>query len=80
MVKPLPAGCRLTTVFETCHSGTALDLPYIYNSTDSGEQNPQQSYHQLLVSIRDILRRNEYSQIPQLSYSHPMDMNLPFIC
>ncbi|KAK0201273.1 peptidase C14, caspase domain-containing protein [Desarmillaria ectypa] len=30
MVKPLPTGCRLT-VFECCHSGTALDLPYVYD-------------------------------------------------
>ncbi|GLB36836.1 putative caspase domain containing protein [Lyophyllum shimeji] len=32
MVKPLPAGCRLTALFDSCHSGTALDLPYIYSS------------------------------------------------
>jgi len=32
MVKPLPAGCRLTALFDACHSGTALDLPYIYSS------------------------------------------------
>ncbi|KAJ7073307.1 caspase domain-containing protein [Mycena belliarum] len=32
MVKPLPSGCRLTAVFDSCHSGTALDLPYIYDS------------------------------------------------
>ncbi|KAJ7155032.1 caspase domain-containing protein [Mycena filopes] len=31
MVRPLPAGCRLTAVFDSCYSGTALDLPYIYN-------------------------------------------------
>ncbi|KAJ7912081.1 peptidase C14, caspase domain-containing protein [Mycena leptocephala] len=31
MVKPLPAGCRLTAIFDSCHSGTVLDLPYIYN-------------------------------------------------
>ncbi|KAJ7312255.1 caspase domain-containing protein [Mycena albidolilacea] len=31
MVKPLPAGCRLTAVFDSCHSGTVLDLPYIYD-------------------------------------------------
>ncbi|KAL6299513.1 caspase domain-containing protein [Sparassis latifolia] len=31
LVKPLPPGCRLTTIFDSCHSGTALDLPYIYN-------------------------------------------------
>ncbi|KIJ60130.1 hypothetical protein HYDPIDRAFT_117596 [Hydnomerulius pinastri MD-312] len=32
MVKPLPRGCRLTAIFDSCHSGTALDLPYIYHS------------------------------------------------
>ncbi|KAJ7138387.1 caspase domain-containing protein [Mycena epipterygia] len=32
MVKPLPAQCRLTAVFDSCHSGTMLDLPYIYTS------------------------------------------------
>ncbi|KAJ7034624.1 caspase domain-containing protein [Mycena alexandri] len=31
MVKPLPSGCRLTAVFDSCHSGTALDLPFIYD-------------------------------------------------
>ncbi|KAF5376933.1 hypothetical protein D9615_007299 [Tricholomella constricta] len=32
MVKPLPAGCRLTALFDACHSGTVLDLPYMYSS------------------------------------------------
>ncbi|KAF8217470.1 peptidase C14, caspase domain-containing protein [Mycena galopus ATCC 62051] len=31
MVKPLPTGCRLTAVFDSCHSGTVLDLPYCYD-------------------------------------------------
>ncbi|KAJ6540419.1 peptidase C14, caspase domain-containing protein [Mycena capillaripes] len=31
MVKPLPSGCRLTAVFDSCHSGTVLDLPYMYD-------------------------------------------------
>jgi len=30
MVKPLPAGCRLTAIFDCCHSGSLLDLPYEY--------------------------------------------------
>ncbi|KAI0046796.1 hypothetical protein FA95DRAFT_1606608 [Auriscalpium vulgare] len=33
MVKPLPPGCRLTAVFDSCHSGSALDLPYIVSVT-----------------------------------------------
>jgi hypothetical protein len=30
MVDPLPAGVRLTCCFDSCHSGTVLDLPYLY--------------------------------------------------
>jgi len=30
MVKPLPPGCRLTAIFDCCHSGSVLDLPYEY--------------------------------------------------
>ncbi|KAH7915669.1 peptidase C14, caspase domain-containing protein [Hygrophoropsis aurantiaca] len=171
MVRPLPAGCRLTAIFDSCHSGSALDLPYIYStegkikepnlaaeagqglmsavssyargdmggvfssvsglvkaatgnsqkaeqyaratrtspadciswsgckdsqtSADTQEagratgamsyafitalsQNPQQSYQQLLNSLREILR-SKYSQKPQLSSSHPMDTSLLFI-
>jgi len=31
LVKPLPMQCRLTAVFDACHSGTVLDLPYVYS-------------------------------------------------
>ncbi|VDC05437.1 unnamed protein product [Peniophora sp. CBMAI 1063] len=34
MVKPLPTGCRLTSVFDCCYSGSALDLPYVYSMDD----------------------------------------------
>lgn len=33
LVHPLPAGCRLTAIMDCCHSGSALDLPYIYSTT-----------------------------------------------
>lgn len=32
MVQPLQAGVRLTAIFDSCHSGSALDLPYIYST------------------------------------------------
>ena len=32
LVKPLQPGTRLTAIFDSCHSGTALDLPYIYST------------------------------------------------
>ncbi|CAG8513131.1 1060_t:CDS:2 [Funneliformis mosseae] len=170
MVKPLPPGVRLTAIFDSCHSGTALDLPYIYSTqgkvkepnilSDGGstilsvgmsymrgdlngiktslmsfgkratsgksiaEQNRQTksspadvimlsgckdaqtsadtneagintgamsyaliktmrenkdiSYQQMLNLVRDILA-SKYSQKPQLSASHEMDMNLKFV-
>ncbi len=32
LVRPLPPGCRLTAIFDSCHSGSAMDLPYIYST------------------------------------------------
>jgi hypothetical protein len=32
LVKHLKPGVRLTVIFDSCHSGTALDLPYVYDS------------------------------------------------
>ncbi|KAI1814135.1 caspase domain-containing protein [Poronia punctata] len=170
MVRPLQAGVRLTAIFDSCHSGTALDLPYIYSTqgilkepnlakeagqgllgvissysqgdlggvasnimgffkkATGGEdahnralatktsaadvimlsgskddqtsadatiasqatgamswafitalkKKPQQSYVQLLNSIRDELA-TKYSQKPQLSCSHPLNTNLLFV-
>ena len=42
------------------------------------KKNPQQSYVQLLNSIRDELE-GKYSQKPQLSCSHPLDTNLLYV-
>ncbi|RKF61328.1 Metacaspase-1 [Erysiphe neolycopersici] len=170
LVKSLPAGARLTAIFDSCHSGSCLDLPYIYSTQGilkepnlakeagqgllgilgsasqedyggvarqlvglfqkaiSGDgaykkslatktspadvvmlsgskddqtsadatiasqatgamswafitamkKNPNQSYVQLLNSIREVLA-TKYSQKPQLSCSHPLDTNLRFI-
>ncbi|CAK4001333.1 Metacaspase-1A [Lecanosticta acicola] len=170
MVQSLQPGVRLTAIFDSCHSGSALDLPYIYSTqgvlkepnlakeagqgllsivssyargdmggiastamglfkkaTSGGDtyernlrtktspadvimwsgskdsqtsadasiagqatgamswafitalkKNPQQSYVQLLNSIRDELQA-KYSQKPQLSCSHPLDTNLLYV-
>jgi len=176
LVKPLPKGCRLTAVFDSCHSGTVMDLPYTYqcdgnveviendvrkeifkkainvvgsliqgnpagiaealmsifdgslsahanntnqqaiiekrqhdadviqlsgcrdnqtsadasiNNVATGamsyalitvlNQNQNLSYSQLLTQIRQIMKEKRFSQIPQLSSSHPMNMNSQFI-
>lgn len=34
LVKPLPSGCRLTCVLDSCHSAGALDLPFRFVGTE----------------------------------------------
>jgi metacaspase-1 len=41
-------------------------------------QKPQQSYHELLVNIRELLA-GKYQQKPVLSASHPIDTSFLFI-
>nr|CEG04868.1 unnamed protein product [Fusarium clavum] len=170
VVKPLLQGVRLTAIFDSCHSATVMDLPYVYStkgvlkepnlakeaatglfdafsaysrgdlagaassvfalakSAMTGDEvyeynkqtrtspadvvmfsgskddqtsadatidskatgamswafisalkaNPQQSYVELLNSVRDILEE-KYTQKPQLSSSHPIDTDLLFV-
>ncbi|EPS95937.1 hypothetical protein FOMPIDRAFT_1053735 [Fomitopsis schrenkii] len=135
LIKPLPHGCRLTAIFDSCHSGTVMDLPFVYDhfgkvkrrnkaleaaknlqgvlglsamaisckdeqtareTYEGGKvagtlsyafmaalrKDKKQSYQQLLVRIREIIHddKPEYNQKPQLSSSHPMAMELLFIC
>jgi hypothetical protein len=166
LVRPLPPGVKLSVLFDSCHSGTALDLPYIYNvngqierpmapggghiggadilgmgislllggdvkiprrnkvhqaqiktemtkgsaadvvmfsscrddqtSADASisgigstgamsfafievlSKNKVLTYRELLFRVREVLRAR-FSQVPQLSSSHPMDMNQYFV-
>lgn len=39
MVKPLPTGCCLNALFDSCYSGSVLDLPYIYQPSDHLRQH-----------------------------------------
>ena len=40
MVKSLQPGVRLTAIFDSCHSGSALDLPYIYSTQGVLKRGP----------------------------------------
>ncbi|KAG1882006.1 hypothetical protein C8R48DRAFT_829621 [Suillus tomentosus] len=42
-VKPLPAGCCLNALFDSCYSGSVLDLPYIYQPSDHLKQHAANS-------------------------------------
>ncbi|EFP78614.2 uncharacterized protein PGTG_04570 [Puccinia graminis f. sp. tritici CRL 75-36-700-3] len=72
------SGCKDSqTSADAVEAGSATgSMSYAFIT--SLTQAPQQTYQQLLVSIRQILA-NKYSQKPQLSASHPIDTNLMFV-
>jgi hypothetical protein len=37
IVTPLAPGVRLTVIFDCCHSGTAIELPFVYRSDKDGK-------------------------------------------
>ena len=47
------------------------------NDIGALRQNKQMTYLELLNAVRDILR-DKYDQRPQMSASHPIDVNLMF--
>lgn len=130
LVEKVPAGCKAFVVLDCCHSGTAVDLRYLwqapsngsltftentkYNKTNgtvlflSGCRDPQVAADTadkngrpcgaltmalldtwgkygpviktkyLLWDVRQFLRTNRYSQVPELSTSNYIDLNQPF--
>jgi len=44
LVLPLPAGCQLTALMDCCHSGTVLDLPYLFTATDENLSSANEGY------------------------------------
>lgn len=60
MVKPLPEGCKLTCIFDSCHSGSVLDLPFLYEAPADDEYHGEHesgflSRHK--VDVSDMLTR-----------------------
>lgn len=68
MVKLLPAGCRLTALFDCCHLGSALDLPYTY-STKGLEKEPNvaaEAGQGLLSAVTSYMRGDKLSAVTKV--------------
>ncbi|KPI34938.1 Metacaspase-1A [Cyphellophora attinorum] len=60
MVQTLRPGVRLTAIFDSCHSGSALDLPYIYSTSGVlKEPNLAKEAGQGLLSIVSSYARGD---------------------
>merc|ERR1712129_333804 len=56
LVRPLAQGARLTALFDSCHSATALDLPFVYDC--NGQPKKQKS-----LSLIECVNRIEWRHI-----------------
>ena len=64
MVQSLMPGVRLTAIFDSCHSGSALDLPYIYSTQGVlKEPNLAKEAGQGLLGIVSAYARGDMSGI-----------------
>ncbi|KAI9223042.1 calcium-dependent metacaspase CDP II [Blastocladiella britannica] len=55
LVHPLPAGARLTALFDSCHSGTALDLQVVYKADGRVEKRKGKA-NRILTAAADAAR------------------------
>jgi len=59
LVTPLAPGVRLTVIFDCCHSGTAIELPFVYRSNENGDvslvDNINQGVH-LAAAARALIQ------------------------
>ncbi|KAF8998340.1 peptidase C14 [Hymenopellis radicata] len=55
LVRPLPMGCRLTALFDCCHSGTVLDLPFSYDTHGNLTLQVTQKAYRKKMSSADVI-------------------------
>jgi len=65
MVKPLTKGIRLTAIFDCCHSGTVLDLPFVYKATGQFTEKPGEQDKGVPVAAREVVEEKKKLNIPQ---------------
>ncbi|EPY21874.1 metacaspase 5 [Strigomonas culicis] len=53
LVKPLPAGVRLTCVFDCCHSASMLDLPFSFIATADIPETKEDETSYTMKQVRD---------------------------
>lgn len=64
MVQGLQPGVRLTAIFDSCHSGSALDLPYLYSTSGVlKEPNLAKEAGQGLLGIVSSYARGDLSGV-----------------
>lgn len=64
MVAPLQAGVRLTAIFDSCHSGSALDLPYLYSTQGNlKESNLLRDTGEGLIDVLGHYSRGDVSSV-----------------
>ncbi|KAJ5710094.1 hypothetical protein N7493_009686 [Penicillium malachiteum] len=64
MVQTLQPGVRLTAIFDSCHSGSALDLPYIYSTSGVlKEPNLAKEAGQGLLGVVQAYARGDMSSM-----------------
>jgi len=74
----LYSGCRDDqTSADTSFNGKPQGA-MTYAFTQALTKNPNQSYGEVLKTMREILQASKFTQVPQLSTQRQIDLNSPF--